>query len=236
MNLMKAADKHDHKTYCVAWLPDGKSFIIRNPEQFTKKVLVKYFKATKFSSFTRKLYRWGFRQVNRGIGPDEPIVFGNDRFQRDNEELMKMMRSVTAAATRKREKKSRNATISQKAELVSAAGAERKHNRTLLDQLLHHEAVSLGRHAMLGPAAGSLNMNLAAAAALRSNLRASAFGGSLSVYGILGQRLHMNPLLGTIPMHHPNVLNSIASRPQHSRSASTADVVGAAIGALRYAS
>ena len=98
---MKFAIEHDEKTFCVAWLPDGKSFVIRNPDEFTRQVLPKYFKATKFSSFTRKLYRWGFRQVNRGIGPDDPIIFGNEFFQRDDMELMKKMRSITAASARK---------------------------------------------------------------------------------------------------------------------------------------
>jgi hypothetical protein len=55
MSLMKfAAKAGDPENYCVAWLPDGKSFIIRNPDDFTRKVLPKFFKATKFSSFTRK--------------------------------------------------------------------------------------------------------------------------------------------------------------------------------------
>ena len=103
MSMMKYAedmpgDKEDH---CVAWLTDGKSFVIRNPDGFTRRVLPKFFKATKFSSFTRKLYRWGFRQVNRGIGPDDPIIFGNEFFQRDRAELMVKMRSVTAAGIRK---------------------------------------------------------------------------------------------------------------------------------------
>ena len=99
MSLMKYATKAgDPETFCVAWLDDGKSFIIRQPDEFTRKVLPKFFKATKFSSFTRKLYRWGFRQVNRGIGPDDPIIFGNENFQRDNAELMAKMRSTTAAS------------------------------------------------------------------------------------------------------------------------------------------
>ena len=99
--MMIFATTHDIKKFCIAWLPDGKSFVIRNPDEFTRKVLPKFFKATKFSSFTRKLYRWGFRQVNRGIGPDDPIIFGNEYFQRDNAELMVKMRSITAAGTRK---------------------------------------------------------------------------------------------------------------------------------------
>ena len=103
MKLMRHAEKQDEETFCVAWMEDGKSFIIRNPDEFTREVVPKFFKATKFSSFTRKLYRWGFRQVNRGIGPDDPIIFGNEHFQRDNATLMAKMRSITAAGTRKQE-------------------------------------------------------------------------------------------------------------------------------------
>jgi HSF-type DNA-binding len=104
MSLMKQVDQHkDDETYCAAWLPEGKSFVIRNPDEFARQVVPKFFKATKFSSFTRKLYRWGFRQINRGIGPDDMIIFGNEFFERDNEELMSKMRSITAAGNRKTE-------------------------------------------------------------------------------------------------------------------------------------
>lgn len=99
--MMRLAEKEDSETFCIAWLEDGKSFVIRDPVEFTRTVVPKFFKATKFSSFTRKLYRWGFRQVNRGIGPSDPIIFGNDYFQRDNADLMSKMRSVTAAMCRK---------------------------------------------------------------------------------------------------------------------------------------
>jgi len=98
--------------FCVTWLPDGKSFIIRDMDTFTKEVVPKYFKATKFSSFTRKLYRWGFRQINRGIGHDDPVIFGNEYFQKDHPELMTKMKSTTAAATRKAEEMAqRNTTV-----------------------------------------------------------------------------------------------------------------------------
>ena len=102
MALMRFVDQFkDDETYCAAWLPDGKSFVVRKPDDFARSVVPQFFKATKFSSFTRKLYRWGFRQINRGIGPDDPVIFGNEFFDRDNEGLMSRMRSVTAAGTRK---------------------------------------------------------------------------------------------------------------------------------------
>ena len=97
MNMMRFADKQENtEEYCAAWLNDGKSFVIRDADAFTRQVIPQFFKATKFSSFTRKLYRWGFRQVNRGIGPDDPIIFGNEYFQRDHADLMVKMRSITA--------------------------------------------------------------------------------------------------------------------------------------------
>lgn len=87
--------------FCVAWCRDGKSFIINNCDEFTRNVVPKFFKPTKFSSFTRKLYRWGFRQINRGLGPDDPVIFGCAYFQRNAPEEMAHMRSITAAAARK---------------------------------------------------------------------------------------------------------------------------------------
>ena len=100
MKMMRFAETQD-EDYCIAWCDDGRSFVIRNCNEFTRTVVPKYFKPTKFSSFTRKLYRWGFRQINRGLGPDDPVIFGCAHFQRDAPEEMANMRSVTAAATRK---------------------------------------------------------------------------------------------------------------------------------------
>jgi hypothetical protein len=129
----------DPETFCVAWLPDGKSFIIRNPDEFTRKILPKFFKATKFSSFTRKLYRWGFRQVNRGIGPDDPIIFGNEYFQRDDAELMAKMRSTTAASTRKQEADNLQKMLAQKRAIDTWEASERDQKRILLDTLMQQQ-------------------------------------------------------------------------------------------------
>lgn len=45
MNMMVYADQFkDDDKYSVAWIPDGKSFVIRNPDVFTRQVLPKFFK------------------------------------------------------------------------------------------------------------------------------------------------------------------------------------------------
>jgi hypothetical protein len=100
MKMMHYAEKRG-EDFCVTWCNDGKSFIIRNCDEFTRDVVPKFFKPTKFSSFTRKLYRWGFRQINRGLGPNDPVIFGCAYFQRNAPELMAHMRSITASAARK---------------------------------------------------------------------------------------------------------------------------------------
>jgi hypothetical protein len=86
----------------VAWMPDGKSFVIRSKEKLVSDLLPQFFRQGKFSSFTRKLYRWGFRQVNmqRDRQP-QAMYFGNEYFQRDNKAQLTNMRSITAAGIRR---------------------------------------------------------------------------------------------------------------------------------------
>jgi len=46
----------------IAWLPRGEGFIIFDPLELAKSVLPLFFKVAKYESFTRKMYRWGFKQ------------------------------------------------------------------------------------------------------------------------------------------------------------------------------
>jgi hypothetical protein len=96
----KSGRKPEHAP--VAWIPDGKSFVIRSKEKLVSDLLPQFFRQGKFSSFTRKLYRWGFRQVNmqRDRQP-QAMYFGNEYFQRDNKALLTNMRSITAAGIRR---------------------------------------------------------------------------------------------------------------------------------------
>ena len=56
MNLMKYVEEKNkvEKEFCISWLPEGKAFVIYNIKEFTNSVVPKFFKASKFCSFTRK--------------------------------------------------------------------------------------------------------------------------------------------------------------------------------------
>ena len=62
-------------------MPHGKSFAIPDPGAFSAAVLPRHFKSTKFKSFTRRLYRWGFRQITKG--PDRGSYY-HELFVRDD--------------------------------------------------------------------------------------------------------------------------------------------------------
>ena len=205
MNLMKAVDKYDRKTYCIAWLPDGKSFVIRDKEEFKEKVLSKYFKATKFSSFTRKLYRWGFRQVNRHIGPNDPIIFGSEHFQRDNEALMANMRSVTAQPARKQP---------MKKPVPSKKNIDQDPNLALI-QLLQNKALQ-SSNPLLERRAADLSL-----AARLQNTGTPGLSG-LGIYDILAQEMQMrNFLLGHLRPVRPLNTFGLTAAPTDIFSAAT---------------
>lgn len=61
--MMENADEE-----AVAWLPDGKSFVIVNPDLFCNEVLNKIFKESKYASFVRKLHRYVCLCSIQGLG------------------------------------------------------------------------------------------------------------------------------------------------------------------------
>lgn len=51
----------------ITWLPTGKAFLIMDKKRFAQDIIPQYFpQIVKFTSFTRKLSRWGFQRVPRG--------------------------------------------------------------------------------------------------------------------------------------------------------------------------
>lgn len=244
--------------YCVAWCEDGRSFVIRNCDDFTRDVVPKYFKPTKFSSFTRKLYRWGFRQINRGLGPDDPVIFGCAYFQRDAPEEMAHMRSVTAAGTRKEttpepihpsmvgavvgipqqlnhpvmQNQSQQHSGSKRALEDAFLQDEAFHKRLLLTKILQQQQQSLSMHG-----SSSLFNNVApnSALAMASMQHPVPYQmdttNNLKPYGFMGQQQSQS-------LHnqmHVARQNNFSNSGYVGEANRTADIVNAAIAALRNA-
>lgn len=67
------------------WLPDGKSFVVVDPNLFCAVILDRKFKQSKYGSFVRKLHRWGFIRLTSGTGTD---CFHHPLFQKSKPELV----------------------------------------------------------------------------------------------------------------------------------------------------
>lgn len=74
----------------ICWLPDGESFVIR-PKSFHK-TLDHFFQGSKLFSFTRKLYRYGFRKIVTSPDCDvEDLVFSHPYFKKDKHQLLQFV-------------------------------------------------------------------------------------------------------------------------------------------------
>jgi hypothetical protein len=48
----------------VSWLPHGKAFRVHQPKEFADMIMPRYFKQSKYKSFQRQLYIYGYRRIN----------------------------------------------------------------------------------------------------------------------------------------------------------------------------
>ncbi len=56
MDILDNKDTSD----VASWLPNGSAFIIHNKTRFASEILPVYFKQAKYSSYARRMKRWGF--------------------------------------------------------------------------------------------------------------------------------------------------------------------------------
>lgn len=94
MEVLQSGENSDS----ISWLPHGRSFLIVSPEKFTNEVVPKYFgREIMYASFTRKLFRYGFRQIAKG--PDaESFIHIN--FRRDHPQFARAITALQKAECR----------------------------------------------------------------------------------------------------------------------------------------
>jgi len=85
--LMEILSNDEHSEI-ISWLPHGRGFMIYQKKRFATEVMPKYFKKSKFTSFTRKLNRWNFTRITRGC---ETGAYYHECFQRGNLRLCMQM-------------------------------------------------------------------------------------------------------------------------------------------------
>jgi len=90
LKLMKVLSCDEYADI-ITWTTSGTSFKIIDTKAFEASILPEHFKSAKFSSFTRKLHRWGFVRVYQGQGKD-PSAFYHKNFRRDCIDLAEKMR------------------------------------------------------------------------------------------------------------------------------------------------
>ena len=86
---MLANVEKEGKNDIVSWLPHGKSFRVNKEQEFVASIMPSYFNQSKFTSFTRQLYIYGFQKVQDG--PDKGAFF-HKQFIRSNKSLCLSMR------------------------------------------------------------------------------------------------------------------------------------------------
>ena len=77
----------------VSWLPHGKSFRVHKEKEFVSDVMPKYFNQSKFTSFTRQLYIYGFQKMPDG--PDKGSFIHPKFIKEDKNLCLTMKRNNT---------------------------------------------------------------------------------------------------------------------------------------------
>lgn len=86
--LMEVLDRTDMEGI-ITWMPHGRAFIVLQPGQLKDIVLPRFFKQSKYMSFTRQLNLWGFKRITKGV---DAGAYYHELFLRGRPRLSMLMR------------------------------------------------------------------------------------------------------------------------------------------------
>jgi hypothetical protein len=76
LHLLLAQAEERGQSSIISWLPDGRSFIVRDKEKFACEIMPDFFNTSTFKSFQRNLNLWGFLYLSKGIYSHHCFVKG----------------------------------------------------------------------------------------------------------------------------------------------------------------
>jgi hypothetical protein len=139
MRLMSVLDSHNFDDI-LCWSADGKAFTINKQEEFESIILPKCFNLLKFSSFLRKLYRWGFSKSKAHATRDNR-AYSNTSFTRgDPKSCMDITTcTYTSGTAAAKEEHFRILAASQREERINFEPSLQKSYMLQLPQQRKHE-------------------------------------------------------------------------------------------------
>eukprot|EP00980_Cylindrotheca_fusiformis_P009177 scaffold1996_cov127-Cylindrotheca_fusiformis.AAC.14 len=67
LHFMLSRVDFEGASHIVSWQPHGRCFIVHKPKEFVEKIMPKFFKQTKLTSFQRQLNLYGFSRLTAGV-------------------------------------------------------------------------------------------------------------------------------------------------------------------------
>jgi hypothetical protein len=111
----------------IAWLPHGRGFIISDKKRLETDILPKYFKVSKFTSFTRRLNRWEF--TIHTMGHKKSSYFHPKFMRHDPRQCLEMVpapqpKKKQSAAAIKKDRQKEKTTASETTDKSDADNSE----------------------------------------------------------------------------------------------------------------
>mmetsp|Transcript_4289 Transcript_4289/g.6589 ORF Transcript_4289/g.6589 Transcript_4289/m.6589 type:complete len:396 (+) Transcript_4289:99-1286(+) len=93
LHRILTSGKHDD---VICWMPHGRCWKVLKPTVFERDVMPRYFKQTKYSSFTRQVNGWNYRRIHSG---KDKGCYYHEYFQRDSPDLCYNMKRSSRRKT-----------------------------------------------------------------------------------------------------------------------------------------
>jgi len=110
-SILENAEKSNQEEI-VSWLPSGKAFKIHKPKDFASNIMPSYFQQTKYRSFQRQLYIYGFDRVKDKSSDDYGAYYHKLFIRGESDLCLDMTRQKIKGTGLSNEERRRKAALS----------------------------------------------------------------------------------------------------------------------------